>query len=394
MDEAVASAALVLAYAGEGSLRTSAAQLLKLADEVARAADHLRVPCYRLVAAARTLLRADDAGRSRAVAELEKAAAALQKEVAARQGALVLGAGSVTGACRQRSISKVLAVSEKLWLVASGVGVPGDSLDAACGALADEGADDASRARAIDDLIKAAQELEERAGARLDVLVRGAANLGHACQQHQRVADAVPVVRRAAEAAQKKQEERRSRTAGAGTSSCAWWPWGRRVRRVPDMEMALLLPQQPEPASPSTPAEEQQSKVREAMAEKTSGSHGYALYGSLALLPGFGSEAVLKGLGNNKAWFTGIFCTWWSAVALGVSSSIFPCTPFDVAFAHLTSRIGMIVLKLTSVIFNQCSSTSVVEVAIEKAQGQEKEERSCSLTSSHFIVAYSELARV
>ncbi|TVU04197.1 hypothetical protein EJB05_50223, partial [Eragrostis curvula] len=403
MDEAAASAALVLAYACEGSLCTGAAQLRMLADEVARAADDVGVPCPKLLDAVDTLLGAVNA--SRRTADLGKAAAALETEAAGRRGHLVLSAASVTGACRARgppNLANVLTACDKLWYAASGAGVARDAFAAARGALADEGANDAARALAIADLIRAAADLQKEAGARLTLLARVAAELARACQDYQRVADAVPVVLQAAEAAQKKQEERRSRTAaGAEASSCAWWPWGRRVRRVPDMEMALLLTQPPEPASTSTPAEEQQSKVREAMAEKTSGSHGphgYALYGSLALLPGFGSKEVLTGFGNYKELFTWVFCSWWSAVAMGVASSIFPRTPFDVAVAHVTSRIGMMGINILVVLYTcwllgtaqgyilYTLNTTMVEVAIEKAQGQEKEELITHLDSLHSIL--------
>jgi hypothetical protein len=83
--------------------------------------------------------------------------------------------------------------------------------------------------------------------------------------------------------------------------------------------------------------------LNEAMADKTSGTQGYALHGSLSLLPGFGPEGLLKNFSvNGKWWFTVLFCSWWSTVAMGVPSSLFPWTRFDIGVAHLTSPIAII----------------------------------------------------
>uniref|UniRef100_A0A0A9H252 Uncharacterized protein n=1 Tax=Arundo donax TaxID=35708 RepID=A0A0A9H252_ARUDO len=107
------------------------------------------------------------------------------------------------------------------------------------------------------------------------------------------------------------------------------------------MEATLL--EKSESTPPSAPAGES-SQSQGAMAEKTSGTQGYALYGSLTLIPGFGPDGLLKSFSssNFRWWFTVIFCSWWSMVAAGVPCSLFPHTKLDVVYADLTTRLGMI----------------------------------------------------
>uniref|UniRef100_A0A0E0CBL1 Uncharacterized protein n=1 Tax=Oryza meridionalis TaxID=40149 RepID=A0A0E0CBL1_9ORYZ len=70
---------------------------------------------------------------------------------------------------------------------------------------------------------------------------------------------------------------------------------------------------------------------------------GFALFGTLALLPTLGPEGILKGQSDNfKSCFEYILVTWWSAVALGV-----PCTqsaPYGLKreYARFAARISMI----------------------------------------------------
>lgn len=79
------------------------------------------------------------------------------------------------------------------------------------------------------------------------------------------------------------------------------------------------------------------------MAEKTSGTQGYALYGSLALLPnfGFGADRLLRA-SDNSTWFNMVFLSWWSSVALGVPCSLFPHSRLDVVYAHMSSRVSIL----------------------------------------------------
>jgi hypothetical protein len=249
-ETAAAASALVIAFAGDVSLRAGAVELTRLANNVARAADPVGIPSYGLLEAAEKLWHADDATRENLAQALEAKATILKGEATSRQNNLRQSVASLVHESLKSplpSTGGVLALSDKVWYATSGLRVHRDALGEAREAIAKVGEDAAARTQALAELVKAATELEEAAGPRLAALVRGAANLALACQEHTRVADAIPVVRRAAEHRRRTEEAAIARQGGTARTWWwrAWWPWNRRVGRgngtPEDLEKALLV---------------------------------------------------------------------------------------------------------------------------------------------------------
>jgi hypothetical protein len=71
---------------------------------------------------------------------------------------------------------------------------------------------------------------------------------------------------------------------------------------------------------------------------------GYALFGSLSLLPYLDPEGkVMKTLSDTERWaFQFFFCVWWSAVSLGVPCKHSQDSQFLLQCAFAANRIGMI----------------------------------------------------
>ncbi|CAO2182040.1 unnamed protein product [Urochloa humidicola] len=365
MDERACAAALVLAFAGEASLRTGSMELVRQAGVVEDAADAVGASSYDLAAAARDLSRADDTSRLQRVAALEQAANAVAQAAAARQGVLRRGAESLARACGARhpqATHVLLGLADELWFAAAGVGVPRDDLERAGRALLRARAD-AERADAVLGLDREAAALAHAAVVRLTVLGCGARMLAMACQNFRRVADAIPVVRRAAEAARAEQGDGRraagaqqedARSGGDGRPTGAWWPWLRRSKAAAagdgDLEAPLL--DKADSSTPTAAGSSGPSKTQVGRAEKTSGTQGYALYGSLSVLPNLEPDGLLKAFSSDHTWwFNLVLLSWWSSVALGVQCSLFPHSRFDVVCAHLTSRLAILGINLLVILY-------------------------------------------
>jgi hypothetical protein len=117
------TAAMLLAFCGEASLRAAAAELLRLASEAARCAEGVRgdvgIPYQEVASAAAELSRADDATRLQAVIALGKASTDLELAANAGQRDLRRGAANLALVCRRhgtRSATKALLdLADVVW---------------------------------------------------------------------------------------------------------------------------------------------------------------------------------------------------------------------------------------------------------------------------------------
>jgi hypothetical protein len=238
---------------------------VRQAGVVEDAADAVCAPAYDLAAAARALSRADDATRIQCVFALEQAATAQWQAATTRQGVIRRGAEKLARACGSRvpkTTIDLLSVANDLWFAVAGVGVPRDALEKGAG---DE------RAQAVLDLVREATALAHAADVRLAVLGCGAKKLALACQDLRRVADAIPVVRGAAEAARAEQGDRQ-RAAGdaesqqeGGPLTGTWWSWLRSKTarpRAEDPEAPLIEKADSSTASAPGRSEPSQSQVQ------------------------------------------------------------------------------------------------------------------------------------
>jgi hypothetical protein len=253
MDETDATAsAMVIAFSDEVSLRVGATELTQLADDVAHFIDPVGIPSYGLLEATDKLWHTDNATKEKLVQALEAEATMLKGEATSWQNNLCQSVARLVRECFKSPLLcnvGVLALSDKVWYVTSVFRVHWVALGEAREAVTKVGEDATARTQVLAELVKVTTELEEAADPRLVALVRRAANLALACQEHMRVADAVLVMRRATEDAQAHQEHRR-RTAEAtsvhqGDTARAWWPQNRWIGRddgtLQNLEKELLI---------------------------------------------------------------------------------------------------------------------------------------------------------
>jgi hypothetical protein len=103
------TAAMLLAFCGEASLRAAAAELLRLASEAARCAEGVRgdvgIPYQEVASAAAELSRADDATRLQAV--------------------IALGRRPPTSSSRRTQVREISAGAPRTWRLCADATAPG-----------------------------------------------------------------------------------------------------------------------------------------------------------------------------------------------------------------------------------------------------------------------------
>lgn len=99
---------------------------------------------------------------------------------------------------------------------------------------------------------------------------------------------------------------------------------------------------------------------------------GYALFGSLALLPYSGAQGLTKGWSNEDRWvFHIVFTSWWSIVALGAICKKYR-HGFPVFCARFADLVGMIGITALVILYSQSilaptaahSSNAILSIAI------------------------------
>lgn len=131
MDDTACAATLVLAFVDESSLRTGSRELVKLVDEVERAASTINAPCKGLAVVARLLsdTNTDDV-KIEAMMLLEEIAIALKKAAATLEEALCHRAKNLLHTCKTRPLkppSNLLTQAAKLVDIAASISLPRDN---------------------------------------------------------------------------------------------------------------------------------------------------------------------------------------------------------------------------------------------------------------------------
>uniref|UniRef100_A0A0D9V911 Uncharacterized protein n=1 Tax=Leersia perrieri TaxID=77586 RepID=A0A0D9V911_9ORYZ len=213
-------------------------------------------------------------------------------------------------------------------------GVPSDALTRAALALAAAGPDGRQRA-AVDLLFAAADVARDAQQAGMLVLAEVVGDVQRAGLEF-----ASSLELQAAAAA---RPERR----------CGWLrrllPWGNDDGAMGDLE-APLLPRPPRIHGSLFSLMIPRSRA--SSSEDLVGIMGFALFGTLSLIPSMGSKGVMNGQDDIfKFWFQWIVVVWWALVALGVPCSQSPRCPLLLEYARGAARIGMIGISCLFIVY-------------------------------------------